>query len=64
MENINEEHSSSEKIFIFKDIEVYCAWCKKFLYKVEAYRNKKYSTSHGICEECADRVFNIKEKVE
>ena len=31
-----------------------CAWCKKILGEIEPLDN--HETTHGICEECADRL--------
>lgn len=45
-----------------QDIEVYCAWCKKYLHNIEGVHKEKYSVSHGICKECSDKVFNFDNK--
>ena len=31
-----------------------CAWCKKILGEIEPLDN--HETTHGICEECADKL--------
>lgn len=47
-----------------QDIKVLCAWCKKFLYHAEGTHKEKYNISHGICKDCAEKVFNIKDILE
>lgn len=34
-----------------------CAWCKKDMGTVPSLNNSDGIISHGICEECVDRVF-------
>ncbi len=60
---MNESNKNSELSPIlgisFEAMDVYCAWCKKFLYKTEGVHNNKYSVSHGICKDCSDKVFKF-----
>jgi len=35
-----------------------CSWCGKRMYEIHGYT----SDSHGICNECRDRVFKEKGK--
>ena len=37
-------------------MQVICSWCGKFMKNKEPLRYK--SISHGICEECYERVVN------
>ncbi len=34
-----------------------CAWCKKSMGTVPTANNLDGIVSHGICEECVDRIF-------
>ncbi|MFN4152122.1 MAG: hypothetical protein ACK4IX_14370 [Candidatus Sericytochromatia bacterium] len=42
-----------------QNLEVYCAWCKTFLYIHVNLTKENFKASHGICKECAYSNFGI-----
>lgn len=42
-----------------KQIQVYCAWCSNFMYKVNVENNLfGENRSHGICQICIKKYFS------
>lgn len=39
-------------------MDVFCAWCKKFLYTHNNVKKNSPKISHGICEDCSEKLLN------
>lgn len=62
MEQINSDEKIENlegQMQLSNSIDVYCAWCKQFLYVSNGFYKKNHKASHGICKDCAEKIFKI-----
>ncbi len=46
-----------------KKMQIYCAWCGKFLKLVKCTEKQSSKISHGICQQCYQKTMAELEKI-